>query len=212
MKRFDADVVLDRVQHVLNQGALFYGKSFPATSCRTTPKTAPRAVGCQVLLTHPHLDGLRALAVLGVLFEHFGLPLPVLFPLRPASVSAFFSYSAAISITLSLWKVSGRNSPRTTVCSRFTGQSVPVLSQPPVAHWARLFLSGPGSSARFSASRRFARSFSGSQPSRPIITSPTSATGRKRFPISGRWPCRNNFTCSGPLSCSPYRDAGSSRP
>jgi peptidoglycan/LPS O-acetylase OafA/YrhL len=52
----------------------------------------------------PHLDGLRALAVLGVLFEHFGLPLPDLIRCGPLSVRFFFVLSGYF-ITLSLWKV-----------------------------------------------------------------------------------------------------------
>ncbi len=52
----------------------------------------------------PHLDSLRALAVLGVLFEHFGLPLPDLLRCGPLSVRFFFVLSGYF-ITLSLWKV-----------------------------------------------------------------------------------------------------------
>ena len=52
----------------------------------------------------PHLDGLRALAILGVLCEHFGLPLPDLLRFGPLSVRFFFVLTGYF-ITLSLWKV-----------------------------------------------------------------------------------------------------------
>jgi peptidoglycan/LPS O-acetylase OafA/YrhL len=52
----------------------------------------------------PHLDGLRALAILGVLFEHFGVALPALLRCGPLSVRFFFVLSGYF-ITLSLWKL-----------------------------------------------------------------------------------------------------------
>jgi len=52
----------------------------------------------------PHLDGLRALAILGVLFEHFGLAFPDMLRCGPLSVRFFFVLSGYF-ITLSLWKV-----------------------------------------------------------------------------------------------------------
>ena len=52
----------------------------------------------------PHLDGLRALAILGILFEHFGLMLPPLLRCGPLSVRFFFVLSGYF-ITLSLWKL-----------------------------------------------------------------------------------------------------------
>lgn len=52
----------------------------------------------------PHLDGLRALAILGVLFEHFGVALPALLRCGPLSVRFFFVLSGYF-ITLSLWRV-----------------------------------------------------------------------------------------------------------
>jgi len=52
----------------------------------------------------PHLDGLRALAILGVLIEHFGLPLPSLLRCGPLSVRFFFVLTGYF-ITLSLWRV-----------------------------------------------------------------------------------------------------------
>lgn len=52
----------------------------------------------------PHLDGLRALAILGVLFEHFGMAFPTMLRCGPLSVRFFFVLSGYF-ITLSLWKV-----------------------------------------------------------------------------------------------------------
>ncbi|HUB67804.1 MAG TPA: acyltransferase [Candidatus Methylacidiphilales bacterium] len=56
----------------------------------------------------PHLDGLRALAILGVLSEHFSqqfnLALPDLLRCGPVSVRFFFVLTGYF-ITLSLWKV-----------------------------------------------------------------------------------------------------------
>ena len=52
----------------------------------------------------PHLDGLRALAIIGVLLEHFGLALPSLLRFGPLSVRFFFVLSGYF-ITLSLWKL-----------------------------------------------------------------------------------------------------------
>ncbi len=54
----------------------------------------------------PHLDGLRALAILGILFEHFDLPLPALLRCGPLSVRFFFVLTGYF-ITLSLWRVRG---------------------------------------------------------------------------------------------------------
>jgi peptidoglycan/LPS O-acetylase OafA/YrhL len=52
----------------------------------------------------PHLDGLRALAILGVLCEHFGVALPLMLRCGPLSVRFFFVLTGYF-ITLSLWKV-----------------------------------------------------------------------------------------------------------
>ena len=52
----------------------------------------------------PHLDGLRCLAIIGVLFEHFGVTLPALLRFGPLSVRFFFVLSGYF-ITLSLWKL-----------------------------------------------------------------------------------------------------------
>jgi len=54
----------------------------------------------------PHLDGLRALAILGILFEHLDLPLPALLRCGPLSVRFFFVLTGYF-ITLSLWRVRG---------------------------------------------------------------------------------------------------------
>jgi peptidoglycan/LPS O-acetylase OafA/YrhL len=52
----------------------------------------------------PHLDGLRCLAIIGVLIEHFGVNMPVLLRFGPLSVRFFFVLSGYF-ITLSLWKL-----------------------------------------------------------------------------------------------------------
>ncbi len=62
------------------------------------------SLGNKSLSYSPHLDGLRALAVLGVLFEHFNMPMPDLIRCGPLSVRFFFVLSGYF-ITLSLWKV-----------------------------------------------------------------------------------------------------------
>lgn len=52
----------------------------------------------------PHLDGLRAIAIMGVLAEHFGVALPTLLRCGPLSVRFFFVLTGYF-ITLSLWRV-----------------------------------------------------------------------------------------------------------
>jgi peptidoglycan/LPS O-acetylase OafA/YrhL len=54
----------------------------------------------------PHLDGLRALAILGILFEHLDLPLPPMFRCGPLCVRFFFVLTGYF-ITTSLWRVRG---------------------------------------------------------------------------------------------------------
>src|SRR5260221_1308956 len=54
----------------------------------------------------PHLDGLRALAILGILFEHLDLSLPPLLRCGPLCVRFFFVLTGYF-ITLSLWRVRG---------------------------------------------------------------------------------------------------------
>jgi peptidoglycan/LPS O-acetylase OafA/YrhL len=67
----------------------------------------PRPKKEQVKSTYqPHLDGLRALAILGILFEHFDLPLPLMFRCGPLSVRFFFVLTGYF-ITMSLWRVRG---------------------------------------------------------------------------------------------------------
>jgi len=56
----------------------------------------------------PYLDGLRGLAILGVLADHFHVPLPPLFHIGPVGVRFFFILSGYF-ITLSLWKVREAN-------------------------------------------------------------------------------------------------------
>jgi peptidoglycan/LPS O-acetylase OafA/YrhL len=52
----------------------------------------------------PQLDGLRAVAIIGILFEHFDLQLPVMFRCGPLCVRFFFVLTGYF-ITLSLWRV-----------------------------------------------------------------------------------------------------------
>lgn len=51
----------------------------------------------------PQLDGLRAVAIFGVLFHHFGLHIPEFFEYGPISVRLFFALTGYF-ITLWLWK------------------------------------------------------------------------------------------------------------
>jgi peptidoglycan/LPS O-acetylase OafA/YrhL len=64
----------------------------------------------------PYLDGLRGLAILGVLADHFHVPLPPLFHIGPVGVRFFFILSGYF-ITLSLWKV--READLTSPLHRF---------------------------------------------------------------------------------------------
>jgi peptidoglycan/LPS O-acetylase OafA/YrhL len=64
----------------------------------------------------PYLDGLRGLAILGVLADHFHVPLPPLFHVGPVGVRFFFILSGYF-ITLSLWKV--READSKSVLQRF---------------------------------------------------------------------------------------------
>jgi peptidoglycan/LPS O-acetylase OafA/YrhL len=51
----------------------------------------------------PQLDGLRAVAVMGVLFHHFGLHIPEFFEYGPISVRLFFALTGYF-ITIWLWR------------------------------------------------------------------------------------------------------------
>lgn len=51
----------------------------------------------------PQLDGLRAVAILGVLFHHFGLHIPEFFEYGPISVRLFFALTGYF-ITIWLWR------------------------------------------------------------------------------------------------------------
>lgn len=51
----------------------------------------------------PQLDGLRAVAILGVLFHHFGLHIPEFFEYGPVSVRLFFALTGYF-ITIWLWQ------------------------------------------------------------------------------------------------------------
>jgi len=52
----------------------------------------------------PHLDGLRALAIMGVLMEHLGVTMPSMLRFGPLSVRFFFVLTGYF-ITLSLWRM-----------------------------------------------------------------------------------------------------------
>ncbi len=79
----------------------------------------------------PHLDGLRALAILGILFEHLDLPLPLMLRCGPLSVRFFFVLTGYF-ITLSLWRVRGEISD--------TGEGHAPLGR---YYLARLLRTGP---------------------------------------------------------------------
>lgn len=70
------------------------------TSATVAPATPQRGMGG---VYQPQLDGLRALAILGVLFHHYGLHIPEFFEYGPISVRLFFALTAYF-ITLWLWK------------------------------------------------------------------------------------------------------------
>jgi peptidoglycan/LPS O-acetylase OafA/YrhL len=81
-----------------------------ALSSATVPSGNTRDVAGRPAIVksvyQPHLDGLRALAILGILFEHLNLPLPVMLRCGPLSVRFFFVLTGYF-ITLSLWRVRG---------------------------------------------------------------------------------------------------------
>ncbi|MFZ9932445.1 MAG: acyltransferase family protein [Chthoniobacterales bacterium] len=70
------------------------------SSATVAPATAQRGMGG---VYQPQLDGLRALAILGVLFHHYGLHIPEFFEYGPISVRLFFALTGYF-ITLWLWK------------------------------------------------------------------------------------------------------------
>ena len=72
-----------------------------AASIRTAAALPPgRSMGG---VYQPQLDGLRALAIMGVLFHHFGLCIPEFFEYGPIAVRLFFALTGYF-ITLWLWK------------------------------------------------------------------------------------------------------------
>ena len=79
-----------------------------ATSSSTLAPSQPKASTPEIVVPktryQPQLDGLRALAIVGIMFEHFDLPLPPLLRCGPLSVRFFFVLSGYF-ITLSLWRV-----------------------------------------------------------------------------------------------------------
>jgi peptidoglycan/LPS O-acetylase OafA/YrhL len=76
-----------------------------STTVSGEQRLEPSSIGSKIKTTYqPHLDGLRAIAILGVLCEHFNVPLPVLLRCGPLSVRFFFVLTGYF-ITLSLWRV-----------------------------------------------------------------------------------------------------------
>jgi peptidoglycan/LPS O-acetylase OafA/YrhL len=73
--------------------------STPLPSDRSLPPPARAKTQYQ-----PYLDGLRGVAILGVLADHFHVPLPPIFHVGPVGVRFFFILTGYF-ITLSLWKV-----------------------------------------------------------------------------------------------------------
>lgn len=71
----------------------------------TTPATVASATPIRGMggVYQPQLDGLRALALLGVIFHHYGLHIPEFFEYGPISVRLFFALTGYF-ITLWLWK------------------------------------------------------------------------------------------------------------
>ena len=69
-------------------------------SAAVAPATVLRGT---VGVYQPQLDGLRAVAIMGVLFHHFGLHIPEFFEYGPVSVRLFFALTGYF-ITLWLWK------------------------------------------------------------------------------------------------------------
>jgi peptidoglycan/LPS O-acetylase OafA/YrhL len=108
MKRFCRSDVSDKEQHLLILAHLM------ATTSATLDQ--PKVVLPPVQLERvkstyqPHLDGLRAIAILGILFEHLDLPLPLMLRCGPLSVRFFFVLTGYF-ITLSLWRVRGEMNP-----------------------------------------------------------------------------------------------------
>ncbi len=101
-----------------------------------TPPTGKTSAGIAPFTTiksayQPHLDGLRALAILGILFEHLDLPLPVMLRCGPLSVRFFFVLTGYF-ITLSLWRVRGEIAD--------TGDGILPLGR---YYFARLMRTGP---------------------------------------------------------------------
>jgi len=106
-----------------------------AISSATVPSQKPKPGAAPFIniksAYHPHLDGLRALAILGILFEHLNLPLPVMLRCGPLSVRFFFVLTGYF-ITLSLWRVRGEISA--------TGERCVPLGR---YYLARLLRTGP---------------------------------------------------------------------
>lgn len=72
----------------------------PASSAAPAPAPPERGTGG---VYQPQLDGLRAVAIMGVLGHHFGLHIPEFFEYGPISVRLFFALTGYF-ITLWLWQ------------------------------------------------------------------------------------------------------------
>lgn len=72
----------------------------PASSAAPAPAPPERGTGG---VYQPQLDGLRAVAIMGVLCHHFGLHIPEFFEYGPISVRLFFALTGYF-ITLWLWQ------------------------------------------------------------------------------------------------------------
>lgn len=79
-----------------------------STLATESPRENPEAAQGRLKTSYqPQLDGLRALAIAGILYEHFGFELPSLLRCGPLSVRFFFVLTGYF-ITLSLWRVKGQ--------------------------------------------------------------------------------------------------------
>jgi peptidoglycan/LPS O-acetylase OafA/YrhL len=74
----------------------------------STEKKAPPTVALKAGAYLPQLDGLRGLAILAVVFHHFGFHPPSWMDWGPVGPSVFFLLSGYL-ITLSLWKLQDQN-------------------------------------------------------------------------------------------------------
>jgi peptidoglycan/LPS O-acetylase OafA/YrhL len=97
-ERFDRFYrTIDKPEATRN-AACYLGKPMSASLTLSSPPTRPKTQ------YQPYLDGLRGVAILGVLADHFHVPLPPIIHVGPVGVRFFFILTGYF-ITLSLWKV-----------------------------------------------------------------------------------------------------------